>query len=96
MRASEAIRLKRGEILAAAARHGASNVRVFGSVSRGEDSARSDLDLLVDIQDGTSLLDLVKLEHEIADSTGLSVDVVTIEDLPERIRSRVLSDARPL
>jgi predicted nucleotidyltransferase len=90
------LQTKRGEILAAAARHGASNVRVFGSVSRGEDSEASDLDLLVDIDGGTSLLDLVKLEHEIEAAVGLHVDVVTIEDLPARIRSRVLSDARPI
>ncbi|MCC7048512.1 MAG: nucleotidyltransferase family protein [Alphaproteobacteria bacterium] len=96
MRASEALAAKRGEILAAASRHGATNVRVFGSAVRGEDTAASDLDLLVDIADGTSLLDLVKLEHEIGAAIGLRVDVKTLEDLPDRIRARVLADARPI
>jgi predicted nucleotidyltransferase len=83
----------RAEILAAAARHGASNVRVFGSVARGEADAASDVDFLVDFEPGRSLLDLASLLVELEDLLGHPVDVVTEPGLKARIRQRVLDEA---
>jgi predicted nucleotidyltransferase len=83
----------REEILALAARHGASNVRVFGSVARGDADAASDVDFLVDFEDGRSLLDLACLLVDLEDLLGLRVDVVTEPGLKARIRQRVLAEA---
>jgi predicted nucleotidyltransferase len=96
MRPSLALKNGRDAIFAAAARYGASNIRVFGSTLRGDDTDTSDLDLLVDVTSETSLLDIVKLQHEIEDALGVSVDVLTAEDLPRKFRDRVLRDAKPL
>lgn len=70
--------------------YGASNLRVFGSVARGENDAASDLDLLVDLEPGRSLLDLGGLSMDLQDLLGCSVDVVTEKGLKVRIRDRVL------
>jgi uncharacterized protein len=86
----------RAEILAAAARHGASNVRVFGSVARGEADAGSDVDFLVDFEPGRSLLDLAGLLIDLEDLLGHRVDVVTEPGLKARIRQRVLAEAVPV
>jgi uncharacterized protein len=83
----------RAEILAAAARHGATNVRVFGSVARGDADAASDVDFLVDFEPGRSLLDLAGLLVELEDLLGHRVDVVTEPGLKARIRQRVLAEA---
>jgi uncharacterized protein len=83
----------RTEILAAAARHGATNVRVFGSVARGDADAASDVDFLVDFEPGRSLLDLANLLVELEDLLGHPVDVVTEPGLKARIRQRVLAEA---
>jgi uncharacterized protein len=83
----------RAEILAAAARHGATNVRVFGSVARGDADAKSDVDFLVDFEPGRSLLDLAGLLVDLEDLLGHSVDVVTEPGLKARIRQRVLAEA---
>jgi len=87
---------KRDEILALAAEHGARNVRVFGSVARGTADASSDIDILVDLDQGKSLLDLGELLVGLQDLLGLRVDVVTASGLRGRIRNRVLAEARPL
>jgi uncharacterized protein len=86
----------RGQILAVAARHGASNVRVFGSVARGEADAASDIDFLVDFEPGRSLLDLAALLVDLEDLLGHPVDVVTEPGLKARIRQRVLAEAVPV
>ena len=83
----------RAEILAAVARHGATNVRVFGSVARGDADATSDVDFLVDFEPGRSLLDLAGLLVDLEDLLGHSVDVVTEPGLKARIRQRVLAEA---
>jgi uncharacterized protein len=83
----------RAEILAAASRHGATNVRVFGSVARGDADAASDVDFLVDFEPGRSLLDLASLLVELEDLLGRPVDVVTEPGLKARIRQRVLDEA---
>jgi uncharacterized protein len=86
----------RREILALAARHGARNVRVFGSVARGEADAASDIDFLVDFEPGRSLLDLAALLVDLEDLLGHPVDVVTEPGLKARIRQRVLAEAVPV
>jgi uncharacterized protein len=83
----------RAEILAAASRHGATNVRVFGSVARGDADAASDVDFLVDFEPGRSLLDLAGLLIDLEDLLGHSVDVVTEPGLKARTRQRVLAEA---
>lgn len=88
--------LKRDEILGIAARHGARNIRVFGSVARGEDRPASDLDLLVDMEADRSLLDLVALQLDLEALLLRAVDVVTDASVPQALRDRILGDARPL
>ena len=96
MDSMELLKSKREEILCIAARRGARNVRLFGSLSRGEADAQSDVDILVDMEPGRSLLDLGGLWWELNELLGLKVDVVTANGLRERIRERVLSEAIPL
>lgn len=86
----------RQAILDAAARHGARNVRVFGSVARGDDRTDSDIDLLVEMADDRSLLDLVALEQELESLLNRPVDVLTTQSLAPAIRARVTADARAL
>ena len=86
----------RNEILSLAARHGASNVRVFGSLARGEDSEHSDLDLLIQLGEDRSLLDVVGLKLDLEDLIHCPVDVVTEGALSPYIRDRVLAEAVPL
>lgn len=87
---------KREEILAIAAKYGAYNVRVFGSVARGESDADSDVDFLVEMEPGRSLLDLGGLLMELQEVLGCQVDVVTQKGLRARIREHVLAEAVPL
>ena len=73
--------------------HGATRVRVFGSVARGEQRSSSDLDLLVDLAPRRSLLDLIAIKQDVEDLLGLPVDVVTESSLSPYIREAVLKDA---
>ena len=90
------LRRRRRAIVDLAARHGARNVRVFGSVARGEDTSRSDIDLLVDLDDGVGLVALAALERELAEVLGATVDVVPADMLKSGIRNEVLAEAIPL
>ena len=90
------LKQKREKVLETAARYGASNVRVFGSVARGEANASSDIDLLVNMEPGRSLMDLGGLLVELQELLGTEVDVVTEKGLRPRIREQVLKDAVPL
>ncbi len=92
----EELRNRRDEIFQVAARHGARHVRVFGSVARGDADEKSDVDFLVEMEKGRSLLDLGGLLMDLQDLLGRRVDVVTEKGLRERIRSRVLREAVPL
>ncbi len=83
----------REDINRIAAAHGAQNVRVFGSVRRGEADSSSDLDLLVDMSEGRSLLDLVALGDELEMALGVEVDVVTEGSLSPYLRDRILAEA---
>ena len=93
MKTDELIRLKRKEILRIAARYGGRNVRVFGSVARGDADELSDIDFLVDMEAGRSLLDLGGLLMDLQVTLGRNVDVVTERGLNPRIRERVLKEA---
>ena len=93
MRANELLKEKRQEILRIAAEHGARNVRVFGSVARGEADEESDIDFLVEMEPGRSLFDLGGLQMELEGLLGHRVDVVTEKGLKSRIRQRVFSEA---
>jgi len=72
------------------------DVRVFGSVARGEDTETSDIDLLVDLEEGVGLVDLIGLERELSELLGVGVDVVPADTLKSRIRAGVLAEAIPL
>ncbi len=89
----QSLRERREEILQIAAKHGARKVRVFGSVARGEADAASDLDLLVEMEPGRSLLDMGGISMELQDLLDARVDVVTEKGLRARIRDRVLKEA---
>ena len=92
----ELLKSKREQILHTAKEYGASNVRVFGSVARGEADEKSDVDILVDLEPGRSLLDHAALSLALQQLMGVQVDVVTSRGLRERIRERVLQEAIPL
>ena len=87
---------KRAEILEIAARHGARNIRVFGSVARGEAEESSDIDLLIDMDSDRSLLDVTAFREEMRDLLGHRVDVVSEKGLYWLIRRRILKEAKPL
>jgi len=96
MGVNELLKNKRAEIFRIATQHGARNVRIFGSVARGEARPDSDVDFLVDMEEGRSLLDLGGLLMDLQDLLHCKVDVVTEKGLRERIRHRVLREAVPL
>lgn len=87
------LRSRRDEILECAAGHGAANVRVFGSVARGETGAESDVDLLVKMESGRSLLDLVGLWQDLEDLLGTHVDVLSEGGVSPHLRERIYADA---
>jgi len=87
---------RREEVLRLAARHGAHNVRVFGSVARGEANEQSDIDFLVDWEPGRSLLDHVALVQDMEEAFGVRVHVGTARSLHWYARDRILREAAPL
>jgi predicted nucleotidyltransferase len=87
---------RRDEVLRTARKYGVRNVRVFGSVARGDADEKSDIDLLVDLEPGRSLLDLGGLLMELQELLGRRVDIVTERGLRDRIRQHVLREAVPL
>lgn len=91
-----ALQSRRNDILRIAARHGARNVRVFGSVARGDARSDSDVDILVDMEPGRSLFDLGGLLYDLQTLLGVDVDVVTEKGLRPRIRAQVMQEAVPL
>ena len=96
MKTEDIVTYHREEILTTARKHGAYNVRVFGSVARGEARPDSDIDFLVNLEAGRSLMDLARLLRELQLLLGRNVDVVTEAGLRPRIRPQVLKDARAL
>jgi uncharacterized protein len=90
---NDLLKSRREEILRIAAKHGAQNVRVFGSVARGDADSQSDIDLLVEFKRGTTLLGYAALMQELEDLLGVKVDVVSERGLRDRFRERVLREA---
>ena len=86
----------RPKILELATRHGARNVRVFGSMARGDATPASDVDLLVEVEPGRTLLDVIALEQDLEDLLGRSVDVVTDGGLSPYLQARILAEAAAL
>jgi predicted nucleotidyltransferase len=84
------------QILELAKRFGVTNVRVFGSRARGDATSDSDLDLLVEYTDGTSLLDVIGFEQELEELLGVKVETVSERALHPIIRDRILAEAVPL
>ncbi|MFI5329645.1 MAG: nucleotidyltransferase family protein [Desulfobaccales bacterium] len=93
MNMTELLRLKKADVRRIARQHGAINLRVFGSVARGEATEGSDLDLLVEMEPGRSLLDLVAIKQDLEDLLGCKVDVVTEAAVSPYLRERVLNEA---
>lgn len=89
----ELVKEQRDEILQIATRHGARNIRIFGSVARGEAGPESDIDLLVEMEPGRTLLDIVAIKQDIEDLLGREVDVVTEAAISPYMRERVLKEA---
>lgn len=96
MTGTDLLRRHRAEVLRLAAKHGATEVRVFGSVARGDADEASDIDILVRLAPGRSLFDLGGLLVDLEDLLGRRVDVVTERGLRPRIRDRVLREAVPV
>ncbi|MBI4964170.1 MAG: nucleotidyltransferase family protein [Desulfomonile tiedjei] len=96
MNVSRLLHEKRDEILELADKHGAINVRVFGSAARGDASASSDIDLLVDMKQGSTLLDLVALWQDLEELFGCKVHVLSEGGISPHLRDRIYSEARPL
>jgi hypothetical protein len=83
----------RKAIVRLAAGHGATDVRIFGSIARGQAGATSDVDLLIKLAPGRSLLDLIAIKQDIEDALHRDVDVVTENSLSPYLREQVLSEA---
>ena len=96
MRPSQALSQHREAVCLAAARYRVANPRVFGSALHGNDREGSDLDLLVDPLPGATLFDLGGLQDELQERLGVSVDVLTLQDLPAKFRDVVAQEARPV
>ena len=96
MNLAQLVQEKREDILRVAAERGARNVRLFGSVARGEATTGSDVDFLVDLDPERSPFDLAHLVVDLEDLLGCRVDVVTEDGLYWLLRRRILREARPL
>jgi predicted nucleotidyltransferase len=93
---SNSLKANRERVLEISSAHGARNVRVFGSVAHAIDREGSDIDLLVDVEEGVTLFTLAGLEQALRDLLGVRVDVRTPAEISRYVRERVLSEARPL
>ncbi len=89
----DTLRQRREEILAIARRYGAKEIRIFGSIARNEAGPNSDIDLVVEFEPGTSLLDHGGLIMDLQDALGCKVDVISARGMQDRLRSRVEAEA---
>lgn len=92
----EQLRAKREALIALADRYKAENLRIFGSVARGEEDENSDVDILVHFRQGASLFDLMDLKEDTEELLGLEVDIISDRGLSPYLASRILDEARPL
>ncbi len=90
------IQQKKKEILAVARQYGIVNVRIFGSVARGDDNPQSDIDFLVDLEEGCTLFDLGGALVKLQDLLGRKVDIVTKNGLHWYLREKIMKEARSL
>jgi uncharacterized protein len=90
------LKRRKARLMELAARHGASRLRVFGSVARGAATESSDIDFLVEMSPGRSLLDLGALQMALSEELGRDVDVISEGGLQPPRRERILAEARPL
>ena len=93
---ADLLKFRRAEILRLAQDHGAHNVRVFGSVARGEARPESDIDFLVEMDSGRSLLDLIELSQDLELLLQHKVDVLTDQGLSPHLEQRIHAEAVPL
>ena len=96
MTTADVLKVKRHDILQLAAQYGAHHVRVFGSVARGESGPTSDIDFLVQMDQGRSLLDLIELSQELESVLQCKVDILTDEGLSPYLKERIHAEAVPL
>ncbi len=96
MKPSDALRSHREDIRRVVEENRTRNPRVFGSVLHGSDDEGSDLDLLVDPIQGTTLLDIARIQNSLQKLLGVPVDVLTPRSLPPRFRSQVVAEAIPV
>src|SRR5690242_18747628 len=96
MTTRELIRSKRSELMALAEKYGVSNIRLFGSALRGDDGPGSDIDLLVDMEEGRDLFDLGGFQYYASELLGRRVDVLTDGGIHHLIKDRIIGEARPL
>ena len=96
MKIKKLLEEKRNEVMDLAARHGARDLRIFGSVARDESGPESDVDFLVKMEEGRSLFDLSALVLDLRELLGVKVDVVSEDGLYWLLRRRILKEARPL
>jgi predicted nucleotidyltransferase len=92
----ELLEARRDEIKAIVARHNGQSVAVFGSVARGDEGPRSDIDLLIELAPGTRPFEILAVGAELEEALGVKVDVGTPSSLRQRLRSEVLAEAVPL
>ena len=90
------IQQKKKEILLVAQQHGIVNIRIFGSVARGDDNLQSDVDLLVDLEQGRTLFDLAGALIKLLDLLGRKVDIVTERGLHWYLKEKIMKEAKPL
>jgi predicted nucleotidyltransferase len=96
MKPSDTLQNNRAAIRSVVERHRACNARVFGSTLHGNDQDGSDLDILVDPTPETTLFDIGAIQHELLQLLGVPVDVLTPNALPDKFRSKVIAEARPI
>jgi predicted nucleotidyltransferase len=96
MKPSEALNKNRVQIRQIVASHHASNARVFGSVAKGEDTNKSDLDILIEPTNETTLFDIGAIRRKLKDLLGVTVDVLTPNSLPDHFREEVIASSVPV
>ena len=96
MKPSEALNKNRVQIRQIVASHHASNARVFGSVAKGEDTNQSDLDILIEPTNETTLFDIGAIRRKLKDLLGATVDVLTPNSLPDHFREEVIASSVPV
>ncbi len=96
MKTNENLKKNTSQVLRIAANYGVRNIRVFGSVARGESGDRSDIDLLVTLDRGVTLMKVSALKRELEKLLGCKVDIVSDKGLRKQIRETILTEAVPL